>query len=65
MEELKEQDIRIISFDGDGTLWDFEKVMIHSLEKVMEKLEQADKKAAEKLDVNKLIEIRNRIFDEL
>ncbi|MGM0406282.1 MAG: HAD family hydrolase [Thermoplasmatota archaeon] len=65
MEELKEKDIRIISFDGDGTLWDFEKVMIHSLEKVMEKLEQADKKAAEKLDVNKLIEIRNRIFDEL
>ena len=23
--------IRVVSFDGDGTLWDFEKVMRHSL----------------------------------
>jgi phosphoglycolate phosphatase-like HAD superfamily hydrolase len=32
------QDIRAISFDGDMTLWDFEKVMRHSLGLVLAEL---------------------------
>ena len=62
---LSSMDVKVISFDGDGTLWDFEKVMHHSLDKVMEELEKQDPVAANKLDVNRLIEIREKVFLKL
>lgn len=57
--------IKAISFDADGTLWDFSKVMHHSLGYVMKELEKADPLAASRLNIEKLIEIRNRVAEEL
>lgn len=57
--------IKAISFDGDGTLWDFDKVMRHSLRHVLKELEARDQEAAAMLDVEKMIEIRNRVANEL
>ncbi len=57
--------IKAISFDGDGTLWDFDKVMRHSLDIVLAELVKLVPEAAEKLDIEKMIEIRNRVADEL
>ncbi len=57
--------IKAISFDGDGTLWDFERVMRHSLNKVLVELEELAPDIAKKLDVEKMIEIRNGVAGEL
>lgn len=57
--------IKAISFDGDQTLWDFQKVMRHSLRYALAALEEADPAAAARLDIDKMIEIRNRVADEL
>lgn len=57
--------IKAISFDGDGTLWDFEKVMRHSLHHVLEELERIDPEAAHLLDIDKMIEVRERVAGEL
>lgn len=57
--------IKAISFDADGTLWDFAKVMRHSLGCVMKELERAEPRAAARLDIEKMIEIRNRVAEEL
>jgi len=57
--------IKAISFDGDGTLWDFEKVMRHSLRYVLKELEKVDPKAATMLDIEKMITIRNRLAEKL
>ena len=57
--------IKVISFDGDGTLWDFEKVMRHSLKIVLTELVKLTPEAAEKLDIEKIIEIRNGVAGEL
>lgn len=57
--------IKAISFDGDGTLWDFEKVMRHSLHHVLKELEKIDPRTATTLDVEKMIKIRNRVANEL
>lgn len=57
--------IRAISFDGDGTLWDFEEVMRHSLHHVLIELEQVDPQAATMLSIERMIEIRNRVATEL
>lgn len=56
--------IKAISFDGDGTLWDFEKVMRHSLNHVLKELEQIDPEAADLLDIDKMIEVRERVAGE-
>ncbi len=56
--------IRAISFDGDGTLWDFEEVMRHSLHQVLTELEQIDPEAAHLLDIDKMIEVRQRVAEE-
>ena len=53
--------IKAISFDVDGTLWDFEKVMRHSLHHVLKELERMDPDAATALDVEKMIEIRDNL----
>ena len=57
--------IKAISFDGDGTLWDFEKVMRHSLRLVLEELEKMDPQAVDMLDVENMIKIRNRVAEKL
>jgi putative hydrolase of the HAD superfamily len=57
--------IKAVSFDGDQTLWDFQKVMRHSLGYVMIELEKADPIAASRLSIDKMIEIRNRVTDEI
>ncbi|MFC1901285.1 HAD family hydrolase [Chloroflexota bacterium] len=57
--------IKAISFDGDGTLWDFNKVMHHSLYMALIELRKLAPEAAEKLDIEKMIEIRNRVAGEL
>jgi len=57
--------IKAISFDGDGTLWDFEKVMRYSLNYVLEELACLDPDAATRLDIEAMISIRNRVAEEL
>lgn len=57
--------IKAISFDGDGTLWDFEKVMRHSLHHVLLELEQLDPQASVLLNVDKMIQIRDQVASEL
>jgi 2-haloalkanoic acid dehalogenase type II len=57
--------IKAISFDGDQTLWDFQRVMRHSLRYALAALKEADPAAAARLDIDKMIEIRNRVADEL
>ena len=37
--------ITTISFDGDGTLWDFDAVMRHSLRCVLTELEQLERQS--------------------
>ena len=51
--------IRVVSFDGDGTLWDFEKVMRHSLSHALGELRRLVP-AAEALDIETMIAIRER-----
>ena len=53
--------IKAITFVGDGTLWDFEKVMVHSLDHVLRELERKDPKSAELLSIGKMIQIRNEV----
>jgi len=57
--------IKAISFDADGTLWDFEKVMRHSLFHVLVELKKLDPEAVDMLNVDKIIKIRNRVANEL
>jgi phosphoglycolate phosphatase-like HAD superfamily hydrolase len=57
--------ISAISFDGDGTLWDFDKVMRHSLGKVMEELERLDPASAELLTIDKMIATRDRVAADM
>ena len=57
--------IKTISFDGDQTLWDFQKVMRHSLQHTLRELEKVEPRAATILDIDRMIEIRNRVADEL
>ena len=57
--------IRAISFDGDGTLWDFEQVMRHSLQCVLEELSRINPGVASLLDVEKMVSIRKSVAEEL
>jgi FMN hydrolase / 5-amino-6-(5-phospho-D-ribitylamino)uracil phosphatase len=57
--------IKAISFDGDGTLWDFDSVMRQSLHHVLWEMEKLDREAAARLDVDKMIDIRNKVALEL
>jgi HAD superfamily hydrolase (TIGR01509 family) len=61
----KISDMTVVSFDGDGTLWDFEKVMQHSLHKVLHELELIAPDVAALLDINTMIRTRNEIAAEL
>ncbi len=54
-----------ISFDGDGTLWDFEKVMRHSLKYALKELCRAVPGPAGGLSIDAMIAIRDRVAEEL
>ena len=58
--------IKAISFDGDMTLWDFEKVMRNSLAHALDELREhvPGSKSAD-LTVDRMIEIRNTVAEEL
>lgn len=54
--------ISAISFDGDMTLWDFQKVMRHSLKKALVELRRLiPTQRARDLSVEDMIAIRNRV----
>ena len=57
--------IKAVSFDADGTLWDFNKVMRLPLQRSLLELGEKDPSAAAILDVNKMIEIRERVAEEM
>lgn len=57
--------IKAVSFDADGTLWDFKEVMRRSLSHALKELEDTNPEAARKLDVEKMIAIRDRVAEEL
>ncbi|MDP6455201.1 MAG: HAD family hydrolase [SAR202 cluster bacterium] len=57
--------IKAITFDLDGTLWDFEMVMRSSVALALEELAERDPIAASRLDVDRIISVRDRIADEL
>ena len=57
--------IKVISFDGDGILWDFERVIRHSLNYTLGELAQLNPDTAARLDIETMIRIRNRATEEL
>lgn len=57
--------IAALSFDGDGTLWDFEAVMRHSLHHALVELRRLAPDALGSLSIETMIAIRNRVADEL
>jgi 2-haloalkanoic acid dehalogenase type II len=57
--------IKVITFDADDTLWDFNKVMRESLQLTWKELARINPEAAARLDIPKMIEIRNRTAAEL
>ena len=58
--------ISTISFDGDMTLWDFRKVMRHSLKQTLVELKKhAPTPRALKLTVDEMIAIRDQLAEEV
>ena len=58
--------LRAISFDGDMTLWDFEKVMRHSLACCLAELrKRLPGPATDELTIERMAEIRNAVAEEL
>ena len=57
--------VKAISFDVDGTLWDFESIMRRSLAQVLKELARHDPEAASRLDVERMVGVRERVHDEL
>ena len=58
--------ISAISFDGDMTLWDFHKVMRHSLKHALVELRRmAPTELASRLTVDEMIGIRDQVAEEL
>ena len=58
--------ISAISFDGDMTLWDFQKVMRHSLGKALLELRRlVPSRRAQELSVEEMIAIRNQVGEEV
>jgi 2-haloalkanoic acid dehalogenase type II len=54
-----------VCFDLDGTLYDFQKVMRHSLEITLTEFTRRIPECGERLSVDKMIQIRNRTAREL
>ena len=57
--------IKAITFDLDGTLWDFDEVMRSSVALALVELAEHDPIAASRLDVDRIISVRDRIANEL
>jgi FMN hydrolase / 5-amino-6-(5-phospho-D-ribitylamino)uracil phosphatase len=62
---IKIDGIKAISFDADNTLWDFDKVMRRSLSYILKELDRIDPSISNILTIDKMIEIRNKVGDEL
>ena len=58
-------DITTISFDVDGTLWDFEGLSRDALREVLIQLAKIDPEAAHRLDVERMVALRNQVHDRL
>lgn len=57
--------ISVVSFDGDMTLWDFLKVMRHSLKKTLIELQKhVPTQRALELSIDEMIYIRNQFAEE-
>ena len=56
--------ITTISFDADGTLWDFEGVMRHALECALAELRRLIPSAPDSLSIETLIAIRDQVAEE-
>ena len=58
--------VKAISFDGDMTLWDFDKIMRHSLSLALAELRRRlPGQATSHLTIDKMIKIRNSVAAEL
>ena len=57
--------LKAVSFDADGTLWDFQGTMRRSLGKALDELEKTDPLAATELTVDEMIQIRDRVARDL
>ena len=57
--------VKAVSFDVDGTLWDFERAMRNALRHVLIELGRIDPEAAARLTVAQMIETRDRVHDML
>lgn len=55
--------IKAITFDTDGTLVDFIKVMRHSLEYALRELEKHHSGSSTRMNVNRMIEIRDAVAE--
>ncbi len=54
--------VKAVSFDGDGTLWDFEKVMRGGLGKVLDEFRlNIDDPRALEVSIDDLIQIRDEV----
>ena len=56
--------VTTISFDADGTLWDFEKVMRHALHCALTELRRLVPTTPDALSIETLIAIRNQVAEE-
>jgi phosphoglycolate phosphatase-like HAD superfamily hydrolase len=65
MGAMADGSIRAISFDGDGTLWDFDQVMRHALGHALAELRSAAPGPSAVLTIEAMIAIRNRVAEEL
>lgn len=57
--------IKVVSFDADDTLWDFDRVMRHALSCTLRELRRLHPAAGEGLTVETMIEIRQQVGQEL
>ena len=57
--------IKAISFDVDGTLWDFQSAMRYALRETLQDLGQRHPEAVSLLNVDRMIEIRDRTHEDL
>ena len=57
--------ITTISFDVDGTLWDFERFTRQALQQVLNELAQIDPEAAHSLTVDQMITIRDQVHKQM
>ena len=57
--------VTTISFDVDGTLWDFERFTRHALQQVLNELAQIDPEAAHSLTVDQMITIRDQVHKQM